>query len=116
MVAASSVEELLDLPGVVAAARFTADGNSIDFRGDLDLLPRGRELATRLAAKVSQTFDELARTYSSLSQMQWTPRRCWTYSGGDWTVAVGGDRLVFARADDTDLNALLDALTRPDRS
>jgi roadblock/LC7 domain-containing protein len=93
MVAGSSVDILLELPGVVAAAEFSADGSVVDFKGDLDLLPPANQVATRLAARVSETFDQLASTYSSLSQMQWTPRRCWMYSGGDWTVVVGGNRL-----------------------
>ena len=100
------INEVLDLQGVMAVAEFAPDGSVSEFKGELELLPPVQTLATRLAAKVNDTFDELARTYSSISDMTWTPRRCWIYSGGDWIVAVGHGRLVFARADDTDLDEL----------
>jgi roadblock/LC7 domain-containing protein len=105
-----SVDELLEIRGVVAAGKFTHAGTAIEFKSAVDLLPPLRDLAMRLSAKVSETFDQLATSYSSMSQMEWTPRRFWTYSGGDWTVAVGGDRLVFARTSDIDLNALFKAV------
>ena len=109
-----SVDELLGLPGVVAAGQFTPDGTAIEFKSAVDLLPPLRDLAMRLSAKVSETFDQLATSYSSMSNMEWTPRHFWTYSGGDWTVAVGGNRLVFARSRDTDLSRLFDALAEQD--
>ena len=106
-----SLDELLEINGVVAAGEFGPDGTVVDFKSALELGAPARDLAARLSAKVNETFEQLARTYSSMTTMNWLPRRFWCYSGGDWTVAVGGNRLVFSETASTDFAALFRALS-----
>lgn len=49
-------------------------------------------------------------TRPQLSQMQWVPQQGWAYSGGDWTVAIGGNRGVFVETARTDFNQLFQVL------
>ena len=41
------------------------------------------------------------------------PQQSWTYSGGDWTVAIGGGRKgVFVETAKADFNRLFEVLAR----
>ena len=42
--------------------------------------------------------------------MNWVPQQGWAYSGGKWTVAVGGNRGVFVETAKADFNQLFQAL------
>lgn len=42
--------------------------------------------------------------------MQWVPQQGWAYSGGDWTVAISGNRGVFVETARTDFNQLFQVL------
>ena len=42
--------------------------------------------------------------------MNWSPPKGWMFEGGDWTVAVGGNRGVFAQTGKADYNKLYRAL------
>jgi roadblock/LC7 domain-containing protein len=40
-------------------------------------------------------------------QMNWMPQNMWTYTGGDYTVAIGSNNVgVFAETSKMDLNEL----------
>jgi hypothetical protein len=45
-----------------------------------------------------------------LSKMNWVPQQGWAYSGGEWTVAIGGNRGVFVETAKADFNRLFQAL------
>jgi roadblock/LC7 domain-containing protein len=45
--------------------------------------------------------------------MEWTPQHGWAYSGGEYTVAVGGSRGVFVETEKADFNELFAALIGP---
>jgi roadblock/LC7 domain-containing protein len=71
------------------------------------------ELAAMMAqfcATVTMLFTTMAGAFSQLNEMNWTPQQGWMYAGGDWTVAVGGRRGVFAETARADLNELYRAL------
>lgn len=106
-----ALDRLLGLEGVVAAAEFGSDGTLVGFKSTLDLVAPAQDLATRLSAKINETFDQLAETYASMTDMEWLPRRYWCYSGGDFTVAVGGNWMVFAETAASDPTALFRALS-----
>ena len=55
-------------------------------------------------------FNTLASSYTQTSGMQWVPQQGWAYSGGDWTVAVGGNRGVFIETEKADFNQLFEVL------
>ena len=45
--------------------------------------------------------------------MNWVPQKGWAYSGGDWTVAIGGNRGVFVETAHADFNNLFQVLVGP---
>jgi roadblock/LC7 domain-containing protein len=42
--------------------------------------------------------------------MNWVSQQGWMYAGGDWTVAIGGNRGVFIEMAKADFNQLFQAL------
>ncbi len=106
----ATLDDLLKLPGVVAAGEFTADGKLVDFKAKMDM---SRELAATTAqfcATVTMMFNSLAGSFTQLSKMNWVPQRGWAYSGGEWTVAIGGNRGVFVETAKADFNNLFRVL------
>lgn len=106
----ASLEELLKIDGVVAAGEFRPDGTLIDYRAQMDMSPELATMAAQFCATVTMLFNTLAPAFESFSGMKWTPYQGWAYSGGDYTVAIGGYKGVFvetARADFNELFALL---------
>jgi roadblock/LC7 domain-containing protein len=109
----ATLDELLKLPGVMAAGEFSPDGKLIDFKSKMEM---SRELATMTAqfcASVTMMFNTLAGAYTHMSKMQWVPQQGWAYSGGEWTVAIGGTRGVFAKTAEVDFNKLFQVLVGP---
>jgi roadblock/LC7 domain-containing protein len=109
----AKLEDLLKLPGVMAAGEFSADGKLVDYKTKMEM---SRELAATTAqfcATVTMMFDTLAGAFTHLSKMNWTPQKGWAYSGGEWTVAIGGHRGVFVQTAKADFNKLFEALVSP---
>jgi roadblock/LC7 domain-containing protein len=109
----ATLAELLNLDGVVAAGVFEPDGTLVDFRAEM---PMSDELAAQSAqfcATVTMLFDTLGGAFTQLSGMPWTPQHGWAYSGGQYTVAVGGRRGVFVETDKADFNKLFATLIGP---
>jgi roadblock/LC7 domain-containing protein len=118
-VAEKSPEELLAIPGVVAAGRFHRDGRLADYVSKRPMSPDIAQEIAEACATVTMLFDILADVFSMRSGMEWAPHKTWMYAGGEWTVAIGGDLGVFAQTGEVDLNALHEALaagrpTQPD--
>ena len=61
-------------------------------------------------ATVTMMFNTLAGAYTQLSGMKWVPQQGWAYSGGEWTVAIGGNTGVFVETAKADFNKLFGAL------
>jgi roadblock/LC7 domain-containing protein len=57
-------------------------------------------------------FNTLAGAFSQMSGMNWTPQKGWAYSGGEWTVAIGGGGYqgVFIETAKADFNKLFELL------
>lgn len=49
-----SLDELLEINGVVAAGEFGPDGAVVNFKSGLELVGSARDLAARLSAKVKR--------------------------------------------------------------
>ena len=88
----ATLDELLKIDGVVAAGEFTADGKLGDHKSKMDMSPEMAAMTAQYCATVTMMFNTLAGAYSQLSKMNWVPQQGWAYSGGEWTVAVGGNR------------------------
>jgi roadblock/LC7 domain-containing protein len=95
----------------VASGEFSANGKLIDFRSNSNELSNEvADLTAQFAAAVSQLLGALASAHSKISGYNWLPEQGWTYSGGDLTIAVGGNRGVFVKTAEVDFKQLFEAL------
>ena len=106
----ATLDELLDIEGVVAAGEFNPDGSLVDYKAEMDMSQEMAEMTAQFTATVTMMFNTLASSYTQVSGMQWVPQQGWAYSGGDWTVAVGGNRGVFIETEKADFNQLFEVL------
>lgn len=104
------LDDLLKIDGVVAAGEFTADGKMVDYKAKMDMSPEMAAMTAQFCATVTMMFNTLAEAYTQLSGMKWVPQQGWAYSGGDWTVAIGGNTGVFVETAKADFNKLFEAL------
>ena len=108
----ATLEELLQIDGVAAAGEWAKDGALINYKASMDMSPELAAGAAQFCATVSMMFDTLSGAFSQSSEMNWTPQQGWAYSGGEWTVAVGGGGRtgVFVETARADFNKLFGAL------
>lgn len=99
----SEFDELVASPGVLMADRFGADGRVAEHRttGPYIENPALTGIMQWFCAAVTTTFGSMAfaldtLTQSGFNQTSWLPVQSWTYSGGDYAIAVIGDRFVIA--------------------
>ncbi|MGH2495658.1 MAG: DUF2173 family protein [Ktedonobacteraceae bacterium] len=104
------LDDLLKLNGVVAAVEFTPDGKLVGYQAKMDLSSEIAAMTAQFCATVTMLFHTLAGAFTHLSQMKWVPQQGWAYSGGDWTVVIGGNRGVFVQTAQADFNQLFQAL------
>jgi roadblock/LC7 domain-containing protein len=101
---------LLEIDGVTVAFEFIADGKCVDYRGK-GVTAEMAAMITRYCGLVTMSFSILAGAFTTLSEQNWIPEKLWTYTGGDYTVVVGGYRGVFIETAKADLNELRNALS-----
>jgi len=106
----ASLDELLNVNGVVAAGEFTADGKLVDYKAKMDMSPEMAAMTAQFCATITMVFNTMAGAFTQLSRMNWVPLQSWAYSGGDWTVAIGGNKGVFVETSKADFNKLFDVL------
>jgi roadblock/LC7 domain-containing protein len=108
----ATLQELLDIEGVVAAGEFNLDGSLLDFETSMDMSEEMAQMSAQFCATVSMMFNTLAGSFTKLSDMNWVPQQGWAYSGGEWTVAIGGGgtRGVFVETAKADFNRLFEVL------
>ena len=109
----ATLDDLLKLPGVVAAGEFRPDGTLVGFKAKMDMPRDLAQTTAQFCATVTMLLNTLAGAYTQLSHMRWVPQQGWAYSGGDWTVAVGGSRGIFVETAKADFNQLFQALVGP---
>ena len=107
---AATLDDLLKIDGVAAAGEFAADGKLVDFKANMDMSPEMAAMSAQFCATVTMLFNTLAGAFAQLSQMNWVPQQGWMYAGGDWTVAVGGNRGVFIETAKANFNQLFQVL------
>jgi roadblock/LC7 domain-containing protein len=106
----TKLDELLKMDGVVAAGEFTTDGKMVEFKSSTNMPQEMASMTAQFCATMSMTFNTLAGAYSRLTGTSWTPQQGWAYTGGDMTVAVGGNVGVFIRTENADFNKLFKVL------
>jgi len=108
----SNLTDLAKLDGVVLAFEFTPNGRLRRHEANTEASPEMVDMAVQFCASVTHNFNTLAEAFSKLSNMPWTPQRGWAYSGGEYSVAIGGNgyRGVFIRTANADFNTLFEML------
>ena len=106
----ATLDELIKIDGVVAAGEVTADGKLVNHKSNMEMSREMAEMSAQFCATVTMMFNTLAGSFSQLSQMNWVPQQAWAYSGGDMTVAVGGNKGVFIETAEADFNQLFQVL------
>ncbi len=100
------------MDGVVLAFEFAPDGRLLTYEAAAATSPGTAEMAAQFCASVTMSFNTLAGAFTKLSSMPWVPQQGWAYSGGEYTVAIGGNgyRGVFIRTEKADFNRLFEML------
>ena len=106
----ATLDDLLKINGVMAAGEFAPDGKLVDYKSRTDMSKDMAAMTAQYCATVTMMFHTLSAAYSKMSGMNWLPQRGWMYAGGDWTVAVGGNRGVFIETAKADFNQLYKTL------
>ncbi len=106
----ATLDDLLKIDGVAAAGEFAADGKLVDYKANMDMSRDMAEVSAQFCATVTMMFNTLAGAFAQLSQMKWVPQQGWMYAGGDWTIAIGGNRGVFIETAKADFNQLFKVL------
>src|SRR5215467_2429904 len=99
-----TLDQLMKIDGVVAAGEFTDDGTLIDVRGQLT--PDIAQAAAQFCGTVNMMFKTLSGAFEQMSGMQWTPAQGWAFSGGKYSVCIGGNKGVFVETTKADFNEL----------
>ena len=107
-----TLSDLANMEGVVLAFEFAADGKLVRHEASTEASPEMAAMAAQFCASVTMNFNTLAGAFTKLSGMPWVPQQGWAYSGGAYTVAIGGSgyRGVFIRTDRADFNRLFQML------
>ncbi len=108
----ATLQELLDLEGVVVAGEFDFDGSMLDYEANMDMSEEMAQMTAEFCAAVSVMLNTLASSFAERSGMNWVPQHGWADSGGEWTACIGdgGRRRVFVETSKADFNRLFEAL------
>ena len=103
-----TLDQLMKINGVVAAGEFTDDGKLKDVRGQIT--PDIAQATAQFCGTVNMIFKILSGAFQQISGMQWTPAQGWAFSGGNYSVCIGGNKGVFVETTKADFNELFKAL------
>jgi roadblock/LC7 domain-containing protein len=104
----TTLDQLMNVGGVVAAGQFTDDGKLIDVRGQLT--PEIAQVAAQFCGTVNMMFKTLSGAFQQISSMQWTPAQGWAFSGGNYSICIGGNKGVIVESSKANFNELFKAL------
>ena len=65
----ATLQELLDLEGVVVAGEFSLDGSMLDYEAKMDMPEEMAQMIAQYCAAVSIMFNALASSFTNLSGM-----------------------------------------------
>jgi roadblock/LC7 domain-containing protein len=100
----SEFDELVSLDGIIMAGRFDPDWRIAEHKSASFLVenPQAFHLAQWFCAAVSTMFNSMAfamdsvRFAGTFDTPSWLPLKGWTFSGGDYSIAVDGNLFVIA--------------------
>ncbi len=106
-----TLDQLMQIKGVVAAGEFTLTGELVNFRSAMSMPQDQAGMTAQFCNTVSIMFNTLAKAYSHMyTNMSWLPPKFWAYGGGDMAVCVGGTKGVFVEIAKADFNQLFKVL------
>ena len=97
-------DELVARPGVLMAGRFGSDGRVAEHKSTRMYIenPAATAMVTSFCSAVTTMLIAMAAAIDQLNHSggfdttSCLPMSSWTYTGGDYTVAVYGDKFAFA--------------------
>jgi roadblock/LC7 domain-containing protein len=99
----SESDELVALDGVLIAGRLGQDGRVAEYKADPLYVanPAAAEMALWFCAAITMMLGSMAFSIDSVTrsgfvQTSWLPVKGWAVHGGDYTIAMRGDRFVIA--------------------
>jgi roadblock/LC7 domain-containing protein len=101
----SELDELVSMDGVLMAGRFGPDWRVAEYKRKALFIenPSAVELTQWFCAAITMMFHSMAFAVdvigrTGFDQTSWLPVKTWTYSGGDYAIAVRGDRFLIAES------------------
>ncbi len=99
----SELDDLVAIDGVLMAGRFGRDWSIAEHRTKGLYLENlaATEMAQWFCAAITMMLSSMAHAIDGMNQTgfdqtSWLPIKGWTYSGGDYAIAVRGDRFLIA--------------------
>ena len=103
------LKEVLKLPGIIGAAKYTPKGELESYKGDIS--EDDARMAAHMCASNSVVMQMQARLFAEYSQQpEWSSYQGWVMMGPKAGVMVVGDTLCFVDAQKASINDLLAAL------
>jgi roadblock/LC7 domain-containing protein len=97
------LDELFQLDGIIAVGTIDDRGRIKDWKAKGVITPEVRESMDKFMTSAVALVDQEAR----ILPRNWSPRRSWTFSGGDMVLIVAGGQFVTAETGKVDLERLL---------
>ena len=116
----SEFDELVSLDGILMAGRFDSNWRITEQKSAKLFVanPQALQMAQWFCGAVSSMLSSMAFAVDSVrlagvyATPGWLPLKGWTFSGGDYTIAVEGDRFVIAETAKIESPDELHRLTR----
>jgi roadblock/LC7 domain-containing protein len=102
----ATLQELLDLEGVVVAGEFDFEGRMLDYEAlEIDMSEEMAQMTAQFCAAVSVMLNTLASSFAERHELG-ASTRLGVLSGGEWTACIGdgGRRGVLVETSKADFN------------
>lgn len=96
------LDELFQIDGVTAVGTIDDVGRIMDWKAKGVVSHEVKEATSKFMASVVSMFNQEAR----LAPRNWSPRRSWTFTGGDMVLIVVATQFVAAETAKVDLEKL----------
>jgi roadblock/LC7 domain-containing protein len=98
---ASEFDQLVSQDGILMAGRFGPDWTVTEHKckGLFVESPAALQMASTFCSSITMVFNALAFAADSITRTgfdpsSWLPTRGWVFTGGDYSIAVLGDRFL----------------------
>jgi roadblock/LC7 domain-containing protein len=104
------LKEVLKLPGILGAAKFTPKGELESYKGEIS--EDDARMAAHMCASNSVVMQMQARLFAEYSQQpEWNSYQGWVMMGPEMGVMVVGDTLCIVNSQQASINDLMAALS-----